>query len=47
MMNVGVGVYAVNIATELEEGESTGSVIDFFWLDIDSLDRLVEERYWL
>ena len=30
MMNMGVDVYAVNISTELEEGESSGSVIDFF-----------------
>ena len=28
-MNIGVGVYAVNITAESEEGESAGSVIEF------------------
>ena len=39
MTNLGVGVYAVYLAAELEEGESAGSVINFLWIDVDSLAR--------
>ena len=40
-----VYVYAVNIAAELGEGESTGSLIEFVGIDVDSLVRRIDKRY--
>ena len=47
MTNMGVGVYAVDLAAELEEGESAGSVVKFVWIDVESLARHIVERYFL
>ena len=44
-MNTGVGVYAVDLAAELEEGDSTGSVIEFVWLDVNNISKRTEKWY--
>ena len=47
MMNIGVDVYAVNLAAESEEGESARSIIEFVWIDANSLAIHIEGRYCL
>ena len=45
LMKTGVGVYAVDLAAELEEGDSTGSVIEFVWLDVNNISKRTEKWY--
>ena len=42
---MGVYVYTVNLTVELEEGESSRTLIEFVWIDIDSLARRIDKRY--
>ena len=47
MTNKGVVVYTVNLTAESEEGDSSGSVIEFVCLDTISIARWIEEHYQL
>ena len=47
LTNTGVDVYAVDIADELREVDSTRSIIEFFYLDINILVRRIKKCYLL
>ena len=47
LTNTGVHVYAVGLTDESEEGESAGSIIEFFWIDVNSISRHIEKLYFL
>ena len=44
---MGVDDYTVYLTDKLEQGESAGSVTEFFLLDINSLVRCIEKQYGL
>ena len=38
-------VYAFDLTDELEEGEPTRYLVEFFWLDVDSISKLIDKCY--
>ena len=47
LTSTGVYVYAVNLAAESEKGESARSLIEFVWIDVNSVARRIDKRYHL
>ena len=47
LINMGGNVYDVDIKALLEEGESSVSIIEFLWIDVDIISRRIDKHYWL